>query len=84
MEIFSFRAGRFRHFIRFEMDSLWQGRFAYGAEINMEKVSSGGHKFDALGLHTLDLTQGPLAANTKYNRYAFYMETLMKSFWLDN
>lgn len=59
---------------RFEMDSLWQGRFAYGAEINMEKVSSGGHKFDALGLHTLDLTQGPLAANAKYNRYAFYME----------
>lgn len=59
---------------RFQTDSPWEGRLSYGIQLHKESLSSGGFKFDANEIKTIDLVQGPLAAEAEYDRSALYVE----------
>ena len=59
--------------LRFETDDPWGGRIAYGGEWHRESLHSGGYKFNSSEIKSTDLVQGPLAADARYNRYAFYL-----------
>ena len=58
---------------RFETNDPWGGRLAYGAEWHRESLNSGGYKFNSEQVKSLELAQGPLAADAHYDRYAFYL-----------
>jgi len=58
---------------RFEVDDPWGGRLAYGAEIHRESLSSGAYELTTAQVFSQSLTQGPLAANADYDRFAFYL-----------
>ena len=58
---------------RFEVDDPWGGRLAYGTEIHRESLSSGAYKLTTAQVFNQSLTQGPLAANADYDRFAFYL-----------
>jgi len=58
---------------RFEADDPWGGRLAYGAETHRESLSSGAYELTTAQVFSQSLTQGPLAANADYDRFAFYL-----------
>ena len=59
---------------RFVKEDFLQGSLAYGAEWHQEKLVSGGYKFDANGIRTTNLVQGPLAADAIYDRFDTYFQ----------
>ena len=75
------QGGDFQHFdlddlglsTRLEADDPWGGRISYGMEWHRESLSSGGYKFDDDQIRGIDLVQGPLAADARYDRYALYL-----------
>ena len=57
---------------RFESDEAHWGKFSYGLEFHFEDLSSFGSDFNNTSMVNSLYTQGPLAADASYNRYASY------------
>ena len=58
---------------RFEANDPWGGELAYGTDLHLESLSSGGYQFDDDQIRGANLFQGPLAADAAYKRYSFYL-----------
>ena len=59
---------------RFESDEMHWGKFSYGLELHSESLSSFGSDFNNTSMVNRSYTQGPLAADASYNRYASYLQ----------
>ena len=59
---------------RFESDEMHWGKFSYGLEFHFEGLSSFGSDFNNTSMVNRSYTQGPLAADASYNRYASYLQ----------
>jgi len=59
---------------RFESDEMHWGKFSYGLEFHLESLSSFGSDFNNTSMVNRSYTQGPLAADASYNRYASYLQ----------
>jgi hemoglobin/transferrin/lactoferrin receptor protein len=72
-EIQRFDLDDFAFSARFETDDPWGGRLAYGAEFHRESLISSAYKVTNFQVFQETLTQGPLAADARYDRLGFYL-----------